>query len=260
MTGLLRCARYALAPNKLKYCGPDKNQELAAYVKNQASDGGLKKMLNDFGAMYPYLKLIAEQNEILDPFDERVVEAYWLGNELLDKVSLKSLYSHWEKKISLKERKWLELKLPSGAKPNHQFHVFNFINRTGHKVIPHTVETMDSCRISYGTVFRPQQLRRTRSFATPLDVPSGVSPDILRATFAVGRNSHLVVTDKIVYKNGKLGLEPKTKTVQSLEKGYKPGDLVTMHWGWVGEKINRTQAKNLEKYTNLALKLANMTI
>ncbi|MEK7513844.1 MAG: DUF6390 family protein, partial [Patescibacteria group bacterium] len=200
MNGLLRCARYALAPNKLKYCGPDKNQELAAYVQNKASDGGLKEMLDDFGAMYPYLKLISEQNGIFDPFDERVVEAYWLGNERLDKVSLKSLYSHWGNKVTVKERKWLELKLPRGAKPNHQFHVFNFINRTGHKAILHTVETMDNCRISYGEILQNDQ-------------------------FSIF--NFQVKTNKLVYRDGRLKLVRTVKGAQSLEKGYKFGDLVT---------------------------------
>ena len=136
-------------------------------------------------------------------------------------------------KVTVKERKWLELKLPRGAKPNHQFHVFNFINRTGHKAILHTVETMDNCRISYGEILQNDQ-------------------------FSIF--NFQVKTNKLVYRDGRLKLVRTVKGAQSLEKGYKFGDLVTMHWGFLCEKINRQQARNLEKYTNLALKLANLTI
>ncbi len=37
---------------------------------------------------YIYYLVIARSNEIEDPFDIRVVEAHWVGNELLDNVKL----------------------------------------------------------------------------------------------------------------------------------------------------------------------------
>ena len=39
-----------------------------------------------FEGAYPYLELIASENGIADPLDARVVEAYWLGNDLLEHV------------------------------------------------------------------------------------------------------------------------------------------------------------------------------
>ncbi len=226
MTGLLICARYSFSPNKLKYCGPDKNQELQGYLKTKTSDEGLKNMLEDFNALHPYLKLIAKENGIRNEFDERVVEAYWLGNELLETVTLKSFFNHALKRLSKKDLRWFEIKLPQGAKPNHQFHVLNFWKRTGHLAILQTLETMDNCRISTGKII----------------------------------DSATIKTNKLIYRNGRLSLEPAVKEVQSLEGGYQPGDLVTTHWNFLCEKITLQQAKNLEKYTNLALRLANLTI
>lgn len=232
MQGLLRCARYSFAPNKLRYCGPDKNKELEAYLKVRVEDRGLKQLLNDFGVMYPYLKLIADENGINDPFDERVVEAYWIGNELLETVSMKEFYDHLMEGQGLKKRfkpkDWKRIvgKVPEGAKVHHSFHVFNIWSRTGHEARLQTVETMDSCRISAGEV---------------VDFGN-------------------VKTNKLIYQQGQLSFEPAIKEVQSLENGYKPGDLVTIHWNWVCEKINQKQAENLEKYTKWHLKLANLTI
>lgn len=237
MNGLWRCAKYAFSPNYLKFCGPDKNQELQGYLQSKSSDQGLQRILAEFAAMYPYLKLIAQENGIGDPFDERVVEAYWLGNALLDKVSLKGFFSHVERRLPRKDLKWFEFKLGQGAKPNHQLHVFNFWKRTGHVARMHTVETMDSCRISVGKII-PSVSRQTSS-----------APEICVAC-----------TDKLVFKQGRLELEPTIKEVQSLDNDLKPGDLVSIHWNWVCEKITLEQVKNLQKYTNLALRLANLTI
>jgi len=259
MNGIWRCAKYAFAPNYLKYCGPDKNKELAGYLTQSVADAGLKSMLEKFEAMHPYLQLIAHENGIGDEFDKQVVEAYWLGNEMLDRVTVKGFFEHAKTRLSAKERKWFELKLPQGAKPNHQFHVFNFMKRTGRQAILHTVETMDQCRISWGKIFRPQPVRRAQSFATPLDASSGASPDILRASVADGRNL-LVKTDQLIYRNGKLILVPAVKKFHNLVDGFKQGDLVTLHWGWVCEKITPQQIKNLAKYTALALRLANQTL
>lgn len=226
MNGIWRCANYAFAPNYLKYCGPDENKELAEYLKHRAVDLGLKEMLMKFEAMSPYLQLIARENGLADVFDERVVEAYWLGNGLLDKVSLNGFYAHARPRLNRKDLAWFETKLPRGAKPNHQFHVFNFIRRTGYKAVPHTAETMDQCRISAGRIIAGNKVK----------------------------------TDRLVYQGGKLKLVPTVKKFHNLMGGFKIGDSVALHWGWAVEKITPSQAKNLKYYTSLAIKLANTAI
>jgi len=206
-------------------------------------DQGLNELLGDFAVMYPYLKLIADENEIADPFSEEVVEAYWIGNELLEKVKLKKFWDHLMEKQELKKRfkkkdlKWIIGKVPIGAKVHHSFHVFNVWNRTGHEAKPHTVETMDNCRISWGKVIDKK------------------------------KNMIKAKTQEVVYKKGKLSLkEGVIKDVswrlgdKSFVKGLKKGDLITIHWGWVCEKVNKKQIENLEKYTKWHLKLANLTI
>jgi len=253
MKGLLRCSRYGFSPNKLKYCGPDKNKELEEYIKERTEDWGLEKILGEFSGMRPYLKLIAKENGIEDEFDEQVVEAYWLGNGLLDKVSLKGFFNHGLERLDKKSLRWFEVKLGQGAKPNHSFHVFNFWKRTGHVAKLHTIETMDSCRISAGKVVD----------SGTINFRAQASPEPRR--HIPRENLHFlrqlsISTDQLVYKNGKLGLEPAVKEVNVLEGEYKSGDLVTFHWNMVCEKITEKQQENLEKYTKLALKLANITI
>ena len=84
--GLVTCARYSFAPNSLHYCGPEKQSDMRAYVSDSVTDQGLYDILNRFDTLYNYLQLIGTENDIRDPFDPRVVEAYWVGNSLLHKT------------------------------------------------------------------------------------------------------------------------------------------------------------------------------
>src|SRR5207249_2775873 len=74
--------RYGFMPNKLRYCGGDDNRTLLEYGLAQEVDHDLERILRKFTGALPYLTLIARANGIADPFDDRVVEAYWLRNDL----------------------------------------------------------------------------------------------------------------------------------------------------------------------------------
>ncbi|KPJ84999.1 hypothetical protein AMJ57_04665, partial [Parcubacteria bacterium SG8_24] len=158
MDGILRCSRYAFGPNRLHYCGPDANSEILAYLRQGESDPGLESLLSMFRTMYPYLQLIAEANGLADPFDEQVVEAYWIGNRLLEAVGRKPFYRHLSETLGMRRRiggrafNLVTDKLAAGALPHHSFHVFDIWKRTGNTETEHTLESMDSCRISWGRV------------------------------------------------------------------------------------------------------------
>ena len=92
ITSLLRCSRYAFGPNRLHYCGPNASNQVYAYMNENIEDLGLRSILEKFKTLYPYLRHIAQANGIKDPFDPRVVEAYWVGNALLDTVPKKKFY------------------------------------------------------------------------------------------------------------------------------------------------------------------------
>ncbi|MEY4731481.1 MAG: hypothetical protein RL681_427, partial [Candidatus Parcubacteria bacterium] len=224
MDGILRCSRYAFGPNRLHYCGPDANREIGAYITEKEEDPGLTKLLKQFETMYPYLRHIAEANHIRDPFDERVVEAYWLGNELLEHIEKKKFYHHLIDGLNLKKKlgrsfALVEAKLEQNAVPHHSFHVFDIWKRTGHLEKAHTLESMDECRVSWGTV-------------TAAEGPSIT-----------------VKMRPLLYANGKLylGEEVRKKINRKLEATYDieqlaPGDLVSIHWSVPCEKITPTQA------------------
>jgi len=251
-SGVLTCTRYAFAPNYYHYCGPDTRGDLGEYLERELADKGLVEHLTKFETLYPYLRAIAAANSISDPLDQRVVEAYWVGNGLLEKVSERDVFKaltefqHLPKRLPKKEMRWLLPKIDRRARLHHSFHVFNVFTRTGHHTVKQTVETMDECRVSWGKVISDK-----RPF------------DQLRARQATS-NKIYIKSQKIGYEKGKMEMRPAVREVMVLDeplaKRLKPGDWVSVHWGFVCDRLTEMQVKQLEKYTLHHLKLANETI
>lgn len=239
LAGTLRFIRYGFMPNRLRYCGGDDNRTLFEYGVERASDGGLVPLLRRFTGALPYLQLIARANGIVDPFDVRVVEAYWIGNSLLDCVEARELYDHlrvrFGKQLQGRTRELILGKAPAGARPHHSFHVLDIHSRFGE--LEHSLATLDNCRVSWGRVLR------------------------VEAGELVVERSPLVLCD------GKLALAaPATERVarQIDGRGFaddaQPRDWVSVHWGWACEVLSPPQVSNLERYTRLNLAIANQTI
>ncbi len=237
--GTGRFIRYAFMPNRLHYCGGDNNSVIFDYAIEGLREPPLDAMLRKFTGAMPYLSLIARSNGIIDPFDERVVEAYWLGNDLLTGVEVRQLHDalreRFGKQLQGKTREWLLAKAPAGARPHHNFHVFDVHSRVGE--LEHSLETMDQCRISWGKVVREE-------------------------------GSELVVERQpLAMVQGKLVLGPSAKdwAVRQVDgRGFadtaRPGDWVSLHWGWVCEVITLVQQRNLARYTDDHIRLANETM
>jgi hypothetical protein len=240
LSGMLRFIRYGFMPNRLQYCGPTgDNRTLFEYAIEGVVDGGLQPLLRQFTGALPYLKLIAHANGIADPFDPRVVEAYWIGNELLEGVQVRQLYDalaeRFAKQLSGRTRELVLGKAPAGAHPHHSFHVLDVHSRLGE--LGHTLPTLDHCRVSWGRV-------------------------------ASSDGAQLVVDRQpLVMREGKLALgppRPERVTRQFDGRGFADaasvGDWVSLHWGWVCEVISERQRANLERYTRSHLAIANQTL
>jgi Family of unknown function (DUF6390) len=234
---MLLTARYGFPPNRLELCGPRDHPALLGYLAEQASDRGLEALLRQFAGMYPYLTFIAASNGIADPFDPRVVEAYWVGNALLDRVRMADFLRHVDDRFQHHApRKLFEAvlgQIPDGARPHHNFHVFAMPVRVGQLGMDQALRTMDDCRISWGTVTavvgdelavarRPLVLRND---ALDLGSPE---PRLVRWRF-----------------NGKAVLRPR------------PGDVVSIHWGCACERLTGVQVGRLRRETLVHLALAN---
>lgn len=240
IAGTTRFIRYAFMPNRLQYCGGDDNRALFEYALADVREAPLVKMLRKFSGAVPYLVLIARRNGIADPFDERVVEAYWIGNELLERVEARELYDslreRFRRELSPRVMERVSGKAPAGARPHHSFHVFDVWRHT-ERMSGDVLATLDSCRISWGTV---------RS---------------------VEGGELLVERSPLLLRAGKLALgEPQSERVTRLVEGKgfatdaQPGEVVSVHWGWVCEVLDDRQRAALERYTLHHLRLANETM
>jgi hydrogenase maturation factor len=223
---------------------------LGEYLARDAAEGKAVELLAEFETLYGYLQAIAHANGLRDPFDLQVVEAYWVGNELLDKVPEEGVYGalmeyqRLPRRIGKKEMRWLLPKVDQRARLHHSFHVFNVFTRTGHHTVGHTAETMDQCRIGWGQ-FLPDK------FQMPNDKQM--------------TNSKIQISSqKLVYREGQLKLLPAVRDVTvanpTLRKRLKPGDWVSFHWGFGCDVLTEAQAKRLERYTKHHLMLANTTL
>jgi Family of unknown function (DUF6390) len=236
--GALLAARFSFMPNRLGYCGPEENRAMLEYLADGHSDRGLEQILARFAGAFPYYAFIAAANGIPDPFDVRVIEAYWIGNRLLAGVEAADLWRHLEDRFRARfPARVLRSVLgqaPAGGRPHHNFHVFSMPMGTGHRETPHGLATMDACRISWGRVRADHG-----------------------DTLLVERRPLALDGDEMV-----LGApEPcgvfRRFDGKTLLADVGQGDVVAVHWGCACHRLTRAQCRHLAYYTRLHLALAN---
>lgn len=237
--GCLDFIRYGFMPNHLGYCGGNENEVLFEHATDGRSDARLGPMLARFTGAVPYLRTIAAAAGIRDCFDPRVVEAYWLGNELLEQVEVAELYRNLETRfgrdLPASVRAQVLGKAPQGAKPFHLFHVLDVYRHLEAQEVG--MAAMESCRISWGRV-------------------ATVEPGAL----VVDRQPLHLEGQRLV-----LGPARKERVLRSLEgRGFaeqaRVGDWVSIHWGWTCEVLDARQLANLRRWSDHHLALANQTL
>lgn len=151
-------AQFAFPPNQLGYCGPGDARALLEQTGTLTDDGGLRAAAARFEGAWPYLQLIAASNAIADPLDRRVVEAYWMGNHLLDRVDPSLLVRSLDERFGRRVGGRLDLlsaPVARGARPHHNFHVFAVYPWLGlirGGVVDEPLRVLDRCRIRWGRV------------------------------------------------------------------------------------------------------------
>jgi hypothetical protein len=231
-------ARYAFMPNRLAYCGGEDHRALFDYCVTGVTDAGLRGLLRTFTGAVPYLRLIAECNAILDPFDERVVEAYWLGNDLLQGVEARALYdslcARFGRQLRAHDLELVLGKAPAGAHPHHSFHVLEVCPRMGW---PQALSFMDKCRISWGKVVSVD--------GSALIVE--VMPLLI--------TGHRLVLGEPVRRAVNREIDGK-----SFVGTARTGDWVSLHWDWACQVLSLRQVANLERWTRYHLDIVNQTL
>jgi uncharacterized protein DUF6390 len=240
--GPLLFARYAYPPNALGLCGADESRTLLEYGTAHASDDGLAELARAFEGAWPYLTLIAGANRIQDPLDERVVEAYWVGNSLLDKVSAQGLARHVEDRFKGRVgRSWERIvdAVAAGAVPHHTFHVFAVYPWLGllrGGTVEQPLSVLDRCRIT------PALVQRVNGETVTVLAPA-LSWD--GRTLSLGPWAERTAR----FGDGGLGFVSP-----------EPGDWVSLHWDFVCDRLTLRQAVLLHRTTERALAAVGHTV
>lgn len=236
-SGPLLFERYAYPPNSLGYCGPADSAGFHEYGVAGVVDRGFIQLAQAFAGAWPYLELIAAGSGIRDPLDHRVVEAYWVGNGLLDAVPLAqwagSLEERFRPRIGTAFGAVAEAVLAGGV-PHHSFHVFGVYPWVGllgdDRKADRALSVLDRCRIRWGQV-------------------SAVQGD--QAVVA----SRALRWDGRYLSLGEPAAEPARLATRSLTVA--PGDWVSLHWDWVCDRLTERQLRALRAYSLRHLDLVN---
>ena len=150
--------RYAYPPNALGYCGPDGTARRLPRVRGgRRGRPGWCSSARAFLGAWPYLELIWPGSGISDPLDHRVVEAYWVGNHLLDRVprpDRRLPADRFRQRVG-SNLEFLAEGVLADAVPHHSFHVFGvypWVGLLGDDRAAHPLTVLDRCRIRWGQV------------------------------------------------------------------------------------------------------------
>jgi hypothetical protein len=237
--GLQLFARYAFPPNQLGYCGPDEAGTLLEYAASGVTDPGLAEMARAFHGPLPYLNVMSRVTGIRDVFDRRLVEAYWVGNSILDRVDVASFARVLDE--GFRHRMgggwgFFEEAIPAGGVPHHSFHVLAVYPWVGmlRGEARAAIEILDRCRVRWGTVT-----------AILGDAAVVTSQPLLWD----GRLLHLGAEQAETVKLGSGG--------RGLVSAVGVGDTVSMHWDWVCDRLDPEALDNLRRYTLRHLEIVN---
>ena len=235
MRGVQLAARFSIATNRLKYCGPaDAEPALFRTIVEGKELNASRKALLRFEALEPYLTAIAAKHG-LDPLDRDVVEAYWIGNELLDgftredfRAILDNLARHG---LPRSMAAAFAAHLPERPLPHHVFHV-SYVgvgNVTGH--VKTTLPNIEACRPSWARVLR------------------------------VAKGTLHIEKPALEYVRGRLRIGPTVQENLAYDSRFLPtvrkGDHVALHWNWPALRLTNRQLTNLMEYTQRSFEAAS---
>jgi len=169
-----------------------------------------------------------------------VVEAYWVGNDLLDRVPAGDLARHVEDRFRGRiGRSWQRVldAVGAGAVPHHTFHVFAVypwlgLMRTG--IVDQPLHVLDQCR---------------------------TTPALVEST---SEDSARVIVRPLVWDGRRLALGSWTpRTVRRRDDGYafvthlRQGEWVSLHWDFVCDLLTPDAARRLDRVTRTVLGSVN---
>jgi hypothetical protein len=242
--GPLLFARFAYPPNALGYCGPDDPAALLGHAAAGEAGPDLRALAQQFAGAWPYLELIAASARRNDPLDAAVVDAYWVGNPLLERVEPSVFAAHLADRFEARAgRGMADLATLAllGAVPHHNFHVFAVypwvgLLRAG-RAVEEPLRVINSCRVRWGRVQ------------------------------AIHNGLAEVSSQPLSWNGHGLELGPsRTEQVLcasaggSLAPTVRPGDVVGMHWDWICDVLDPRRLRALRWFTDRILHMTNQAL
>lgn len=247
-------ARYAHAPNARGFCGPELGAALQRLAAGHTVSGlDVPAAARRFSGAWPYQALLAEHagrvghgghvggcggsggsgGGALDPLEERVVRAYWTGNDLTELVDARAYGTELLARFGAQAgHYWQHLtpELLPEVMPTHAFHVFGVYpwSRLLGRGAPEPVGVLDDCRIRVGRV---------------LDV---------------GGDELLVEIDRLVDESPGLRLStPRPeRVIWRTQDGpfidaatLRPGACVAVHWNFACDELTAAEAATCQRLT-----------
>ncbi len=219
--GALQFARYAYPPNELGYCGPPGARAMLA-----GAEAEIEGRARRFDGAWVYLELLAEALGLDDPLASEVVEAYWVGSELLGKVAPDALVTRLDARFAGQVGgTWREA--GERARAHHSFQVFEVypwaaMLLRGLPAGP-AVNVLDRCRIRTGVV-------------------GSVEGEWVSVV------SRVLAWQDGVLRPGTPGTERARWAVDGAGLMAAPaeGDVVALHWDWVCDVLTPEQVVRVE--------------
>jgi uncharacterized protein DUF6390 len=242
VAGSVLFARYAYPPNELGYCGPDDPAGLLAASAIGVHSPEIAARARQFDGAWVYLQLLAEAAGIDDPLDARVVAAYWVGGDLLDRLPAARLHERLAERFAGQTGGfWSRLGNDAQllARAHHSFHVLAVYPWAGllRSGSPVPLSVLDRCRIRWGQV-------------------SGVRDD-----------AAVVRSRPLRWDGQRLNLgEEVEETVrrasggQSLLADVQVGDWVALHFDWICDRLDGGALADLQRASEQQLQLANLEL
>ena len=210
---------------------------LGTYLARGVVDGRLAEVESEFAGAWPYLEVIAEATGI-DRLDRRVVEAYWIGNPLVEQVppaALHRMLSAWARTVGVPSPEVVDAVATFGV-AHHSCHVL--------------------CVLPWSRLAADEPARRRHLIAL----------DGCRVRWArvrsVDGDLATVRVRPLEWHGRLLGFgDPRDERVQAAVDGHavvadlRAGEWVAVHWGRVCERLTDRQVRRLFSYTVRALRL-----
>ncbi|NMO02812.1 hypothetical protein HH308_16490 [Gordonia sp. TBRC 11910] len=235
-------AQYVYAPNALGYCGPADAKVLESTACGHESTTDLTAIARRFSGAWPYQELVARLTGGSDALDERVVRAYWTGNDLTESIDRAEFGARLLDRFTAQAGaywKHLTPDLLSEVAPTHAFHVFGVYpwSRLLDTGAPQPLDVLDSCRIGLGRVSSLRDETTAVVNARRLEYDGQLR---------LGADEERVVR----YRTGE----------GSFVADLRAGDTVALHWDFVCDRLAAHQAEYLEYWTDWQLTRTNMRL